>query len=70
MLTAGKAKVYSAWFSTFEKRGEENGSQAFYRNRSAPGLLHGRTVMNDDNDAWLAPVSVNSTACCAVTASA
>jgi hypothetical protein len=23
MVTAGKANVYSAWFSTFEKRGEE-----------------------------------------------
>src|SRR5580692_10504275 len=41
MVTAEKANVYSAWFSTFEKRGEGNGSQAFYRNRSAPGLLHG-----------------------------
>src|SRR5580704_1289160 len=41
MVTAEKANVYSAWFSTFEKRGVRNGSQAFYRNRSAPGLLHG-----------------------------
>src|SRR5580698_1350696 len=41
MVTAEIANVYSAWFSTFEKRGEGNGSQAFYWNRSAPGLLHG-----------------------------
>src|SRR5580658_4400562 len=41
MVTAETANVYSAWFSTFEKRGEGNGSQALYRNRSAPGLLHG-----------------------------
>src|SRR5271156_483086 len=41
MVTAEIANVYSAWFSTFEKRGEGNGSQALYRNRSAPGLLHG-----------------------------
>src|SRR5580698_8525767 len=41
MVTAEIANVYSAWFSTFEKRGVRNGSQAFYRNRSAPGLLHG-----------------------------
>src|SRR5580658_1535112 len=41
MVTAGKANVYSAWFSTFEKRGEGNENQALHRNRSAPGLLHG-----------------------------
>src|ERR1035438_5564068 len=41
MVTAGKANVYSAWFSTFEKRGEGNGSQALHRKRASPGLLHG-----------------------------